>query len=116
MAIGYCFFAFATSANAQDTGQTSHTGKSLFNGTALIGWDGDPVELEKKISRDGWNEMRVIARGFTFTHIINGQVMSMALDEDKTSRKASGLIAFQLHSGPAMKIRLKDITVRNLSE
>jgi hypothetical protein len=82
----------------------------------VIGTIGDPVELEKKISRDGWNEMRVVARGFTFAHIINGQLMSMAIDEDKVSRKASGLIAIQLHSGPAMKIRIKDLTLRDLSE
>jgi hypothetical protein len=81
----------------------------------VIGTLGDPVELEKKISRTDWNEMRVIARGFTFTHIINGQVMSVAFDEDTVSRKGSGLLAFQLHSGPAMQIRIKDMTIRDLS-
>ncbi len=80
----------------------------------VIGSVGDPFELEKLIKRDDWNEMRVIARGFSFTHIINGHVMSTGLDEDTTGRKACGIIAIQLHSGPAMKIRVKDVTVLEL--
>ena len=80
----------------------------------VIGMLGDPDELEKKISRTDWNEMRVIACVFMFTHIINGQVMSVALDEDTVSRKGSGLLAFQLHSGPAMQIRIKDMKIRDL--
>jgi hypothetical protein len=80
----------------------------------VIGSVGDPVVLEKLIRRDDWNEMRVIARGFSFTHIINGHVMSVAYDEDAVHRKASGILAFQLHSGPAMQLRIKDIIIREL--
>ena len=82
----------------------------------VVGTLGDPAELEKKILRDDWNEMRVIASGFTFAHIVNGQVMCVGLDEDRTNRRASGLIGFQLHSGPAMQIRIKDMTIRDLAE
>jgi hypothetical protein len=78
----------------------------------VIGSVGDGVELEKVIRRDDWNEMRVIARGYSFTHIINGHVMSSAYDEDTKLRQASGIIAFQLHSGPAMQIRVKEISIR----
>jgi hypothetical protein len=80
----------------------------------VIGSVGDPVVLEKLIRRDDWNEMRVIARGYSFTHIINGQVMSVAYDEDTKHRQGSGIIAFQLHSGPAMQIRVKNISLREL--
>lgn len=81
----------------------------------VIGSVGDPVELEKAIHRDDWNSMRVVARGFTFTHLINGRVMSVGIDEDKTRRQASGIIGFQLHSGPAMKIRIKNLTIIELT-
>lgn len=77
----------------------------------VVGSVGDAGELEKHIQRDGWNEMRVIARGFTFMHIINNHVMSVGLDEDTAGRKASGILAIQLHSGPAMKIRIKDVAI-----
>ncbi len=81
----------------------------------VVGSLGDPIALEKAIHRDDWNEMRVIARGYTFTHIINGRVMSFSMDEDIAVRKASGKFAFQLHSGPPMKIRIKDVQVRELN-
>ncbi len=81
-----------------------------------IGTVGDPVELEKHIKRDGWNKLVVIAKGNQFTHIINGHVMAIGFDEDAEKRRASGIIAFQLHAGPPMKIQLKDISVRVLGE
>jgi hypothetical protein len=80
----------------------------------VIGSVGDSVSLEENIRRDDWNEMRVIARGFSFTHIINGQVMSVAYDEDTVHRKSKGILAFQLHSGPAMQIRIKDLSIVEL--
>jgi len=80
-----------------------------------IGSVGDPLELESHINRNNWNELVVIAKGNQFIHIINGHVMSIGIDEDKANRREAGLFAFQLHKGPPMKIRLKDIRVRRLS-
>jgi len=79
-----------------------------------IGSVGDPKVLEKSIHRDQWNDYIIIARGYQFTHIINGQVMSIGFDEDASQRKRSGAFALQLHSGPPMKIMVKDIRVREL--
>ncbi len=76
---------------------------------------GDPAELEKAIRRDDWNEYRIIANGNQFTHIINDVVMSLAIDEDQPNFRASGLIGFQLHSGPPMKIEIKDLRIRKLT-
>ena len=73
---------------------------------------GDPAELEKVIRRDDWNEMRVIANGNQFTHIINDRVMALGIDEDQKHRQDSGLIGFQLHSGPPMQIRVRNIRIR----
>ncbi|WP_197441140.1 3-keto-disaccharide hydrolase [Thalassoglobus neptunius] len=80
-----------------------------------IGTVGDPVQLEKAIHRDGWNRCRVIANDFQFVHIINDRVMSIGIDEDTEHRKSSGLIAFQLHSGPPMQIRIRNLKVRELA-
>ena len=79
-----------------------------------IGSLGDPAKLESHIHRDEWNELVVIARGFQFTHIINGHVMAVGIDEDESKRRDSGIFAFQLHAGTPMKIQLKDIRVRSL--
>ncbi len=79
-----------------------------------VGSLGDPAELEKVIRRDGWNDYIIIAKGFQFTHIINGRVMAIAWDEDEKNRKAAGIFAFQLHSGPPMQIKVKNLRVRKL--
>lgn len=73
---------------------------------------GDPVELEKAIKRDDWNQYTVIANGNTFIHIINGRVMSIGIDEDPLNFRKSGILAWQLHAGPPLKILLKDIRIR----
>jgi len=77
---------------------------------------GDPAELESQIRRDDWNEYRIIANGFQFTHIINDRVMAVGFDEDRQNRKASGILAFQLHSGPPMQIKLRRLRIRELQE
>ncbi len=79
-----------------------------------IGSVGDPEQLEKAIRRDDWNEYTVIAKGFTFTHIVNGRVMAVGFDEDVENRRESGILAFQLHSGTPMKIQVKDVMIREL--
>lgn len=79
-----------------------------------VGSVGDAAELEKVIRRDGWNDYIIIAKGYQFTHIINGRVMAIGWDEDEVKRAASGIFAFQLHSGPPMQIKIKNIRVRQL--
>ena len=37
--------------------------------------------------------------------------MALGLDEDVPNRQAAGIVAFQLHSGPPMKLRIKDIEI-----
>jgi hypothetical protein len=75
---------------------------------------GDPKELEAAIRRDDWNDYTVIANGNTFTHIINGRVMSVGVDEDALNYRARGILAFQLHSGRPMKIEVKELRLREL--
>jgi hypothetical protein len=77
---------------------------------------GDPQQLEKSIRRDDWNDYIVIANGNIFTHIINGQMMSLAIDEDEINFRSSGILALQLHSGKPMRIEVKDIRLRETAK
>ena len=87
--------------------------KPVIENVATVG---DAAELEKRIRRDDWNDYVVIAKGFQFTHIINGHVMAIGWDRDEARRRRAGIFAFQLHSGPPMQIKVKDIRVRSLSD
>lgn len=75
---------------------------------------GDPVELEKVIRRDDWNDYTVIAKDNVFIHIINGKVMSIGIDEDAANFRKSGILAWQLHSGDPLKIEMKNIRLRKM--
>lgn len=79
-----------------------------------IGSVGDPKELEQAIKRDDWNEYIVIAKGNQFTHLINGRVMAIGIDEDTARARKSGILAWQLHAGRPMKIEVRDIRIREL--
>ncbi|MGV3754102.1 MAG: 3-keto-disaccharide hydrolase [Verrucomicrobiota bacterium] len=60
----------------------------------------------------GWHAMTIIARGNTFVHILDGRVMSVAMDEDAANLRKSGLIGLQLHQGAPMTVNLKNIRIR----
>jgi len=76
---------------------------------------GDGAELQKLIKLEDWNDIHIIARGNTIIQMMNGRVMSMVVDDDKSGRKMSGLIGIQLHktTGP-MKIEAKNIRLKDL--
>lgn len=93
-------------------GQATYIGPGQKPG--VIGSLGDGEELKSLIKADDWNELHVIARGNTLIQILNGRVMSMVIDDDTANRKMEGLIGFQAHLGPPMKIELKDIRLKSL--
>ena len=79
-----------------------------------VGSVGDAAELSQVIKRDDWNRYTVVASGNAFIHSVNGRVMAVGVDADPEKRRDSGVIAFQLHSGRPMEIRVKDITMKEL--
>jgi hypothetical protein len=75
---------------------------------------GDSAELKSFIKPDDWNDMHIVARGNTLIQMINGHMMSVLIDDDKTGRKMEGLIGIQLHrtTGP-MKIESRNIRIKD---
>jgi hypothetical protein len=75
---------------------------------------GDTKEIGKAVKKEQWNDYKIVAKGFTFTHYINGVKTTELIDNDEKNRRESGLLALQLHAGPAMKVQFKDIFVKDL--
>ena len=63
-----------------------------------------------------WNEFRIVADGNHLTQYINGAKVSEVIDHETDKAKKSGVIALQLHKGPAMVVSFKNITLRPLGE
>ncbi|MEZ5303699.1 MAG: DUF1080 domain-containing protein [Verrucomicrobiales bacterium] len=77
----------------------------------VTGSVGDTNELNTKINKGDWNEYHIIAKGNRITQKINGTVMSTLVDEDP-NRRLDGLLSFQLHAGPPMKVQFRNVRLK----
>jgi len=75
---------------------------------------GDENALKDYIYPGDWNEYEVHVRGNMFYSRINGHKMHEVLD-DSSKAKRKGIIAFQLHAGPPMKIRIADVMIKRVA-
>jgi len=78
----------------------------------LLSGVGDTNELAAAIT-DDWNAIHLIVRGNTLTHMINGRVMSVVIDDDAPNRPVDGLIGMQVHVGGPMKVEYRNIRLKN---
>jgi len=78
----------------------------------LLAMLGDPDDLKNLIKTGDWNQIHIIARGNTLTHIINGRTMSIFIDDDSTMAAARGLIALQIEN--TGKVFFRNLWLKNL--
>lgn len=77
------------------------------------GWLVKPdAEKEKILKADGWNTMRIRALGNQVTTWLNGKKM-VELSDEKIGA-ATGFIALQIHDGGGIKVRWKDLLIKEL--
>lgn len=74
----------------------------------------DATELGSKIKKADWNRYKVIARGNKVSHYINDELMSEVIDSQKDKAAMKGILAFQIHTGPPMKIQFKNVKLKKL--
>ncbi len=63
---------------------------------------------------DKWHEYHLIARGPHLSLRVNDQLVAEVIDGDKKQLDLSGILALQLHSGPPMTVKFKDIRLKRL--
>lgn len=80
----------------------------------LIETFADTKELQKSIKQGEWNNYHIIVKGNRMIHKINDVVMSDVTDNDKDKRRFSGVLAFQIHQGPAMQVQFRNIRLKRL--
>jgi len=73
------------------------------------------ADVLKALFKPGeWNQFHLIARGNTLIHIVNGHVTAVCVDDDVKGRAMAGLIGFQLHAGPPMKLEIRNVAIKLL--
>ncbi len=63
-----------------------------------------------------WHDYTIIAQGNHLVHKIDGQVTIDLLDFGTKTQALEGLLAFQIHRGPAMKVQIKEVMLKELPE
>ena len=69
-----------------------------------------------KVDFTEWHEYVIIAQGNHLIHKIDGKVTIDLVDHQAKNRALEGLLAFQVHKGPAMIVQIKDIMLKELPE
>jgi Domain of Unknown Function (DUF1080) len=59
-----------------------------------------------------WQQVEIIARGNTLVHVLNGQVITVSIDEDAASRAPQGILSLQLEGSG--QIWYRNVYVRHL--
>ena len=91
-------------------GQVVHTEEG--KAPRLVATLGEKEELGGYVKIDDWNQLHLIARGNTMTHIVNGHVMAVLIDDDASKFRKDGIIGFEIESFG--KISLRNIWLKRL--
>jgi len=65
---------------------------------------------------DEWNDYEIIAKGNHLVHKLNGKTVVDVVDHQASERELEGVIAIQVHVGPAMTVQVKDIVLKTLPD
>ena len=81
----------------------------------LLGNIGDRNALGGYVKVNDWNQYSIIARGGTFIHVINGQLMAVFVDDNPaSSNNKSGLIGIEIEGVPT-KVSVRNIWIKKLN-
>lgn len=88
--------------------------RNAWKGLNVVSELGNRDELGALIKKNDWNSIRIVAKGNVMQHYVNGTLMSEVKDEDSKNRMTKGLMGFQVHVGPPMKVMFKNIELKKL--
>ncbi len=74
----------------------------------------DSEKIQAAIKKEDWNDYTIIARGNHLIHKINGLTTVDVTDNQVDKRAMSGLLALQVHAGPAMTVQFRNVRLKRL--
>lgn len=98
-------------------------------GRGIFGLNGKNVILDRegrrwlvggqepvKVDVSQWQTYTVTAKGNVLEHRVNGRLASRLIDHDEKGRALEGLLAFQLHSGNANRVEVREVLLKVIDE
>jgi hypothetical protein len=80
----------------------------------LLGAIGDRTALGGYVKVNEWNQYLIMARGGTFIHVLNGQLMAVYVDDDAaSSNNQTGLIGIEIEGAPS-KVSVRNVWIKKL--
>ena len=79
----------------------------------LVASLGEPAVIDSYYKPDEWNQLHIIAVGNQMTHILNGHVISILIDEDASKSRKSGLIGLEVEA--TGKLFTRNISLKKLN-
>jgi hypothetical protein len=80
----------------------------------LMGTIADRAALGNVVKMSDWNQYIVIARGGTFVHIVNGQLMAVMIDDDpQSSNNQPGMFGIEIEA--TTKVSVRNIWVKKIN-
>jgi hypothetical protein len=73
---------------------------------------GDSNEIQAAIKNEDWNDYKIVAKGNHVQHFINGKQTVDVIDKDAAHAPKEGILALQIHAGPAMVVQFKDLVLK----
>jgi hypothetical protein len=64
----------------------------------LLATLGEPAVIDSYYKPNDWNELHIIAIGNQMTHLLNGHVISILVDEDASRARKSGIIGLEVEA------------------
>jgi len=93
----------------------SHTGERVIVDTEGQPWVVGQLPI-KEFSPGEWHDYRVLVLGNHHQHWIDGCPTADLIDFDENGRTLEGVLAVQVHVGPAMKIQYRDFVIKHLPD
>lgn len=87
---------------------------NAWTGLTVTGSLGSADSLRALLKTDGWNTFHLIVKGNRLQHYVNGVLMSEVIDDDTVNRRMKGLIGVQVHVGPPMQVRYRNLMLKEL--
>lgn len=80
----------------------------------LMGTIRDRAALGGYVKVNGWNQYLIMARGGTFIHVLNGQLMAVYVDDDpQSSNNQSGYVGIEIEGAPS-KVSVRNVWIKKL--
>lgn len=93
----------------------SHTGERVVVDPKGQPWVVGSMSV-KDFAPGEWHDYRVLVKGNHHQHWIDGHPTADLIDLDENGRALEGILAVQVHVGPAMEIQYKDFKIKHLPD